>query len=50
MTNKEKEHNIYVARNLIEVVLEDTDGDLVAYEFLCEALINLSDWFEEVEI
>lgn len=50
MTDKEKEHNIYVARNLIITVLEDTDEDLVAYEFLSEALINLFNWFEEVEI
>ena len=50
MTEKEKAHDIYVACDLIKTVLEDTDEDLVAYEFLSEALINLFNWFEESEI
>lgn len=50
MTEKEKVHDIHVAHNLIKTVLEDTDEDLVAYKFLSEALINLFNWFEEIEI
>ena len=50
MTDKEKAHDIKEAYRLISNVLEDTDEDLVAYEFLSEALINLIDWFEESEI
>ena len=50
MTDREKVHDIHVAYSLINTILEDTDEDLVAYEFLSEALINLFNWFEEVEI
>jgi hypothetical protein len=50
MTDKEKAHDIKEAYRLISNVLEDTDEDLWAYEFLEKAKMNLFNWFEEVEI
>lgn len=50
MTDSEKIHDIQVARNLIQTVVEDTDEDLWAYEQLKNALVELNQWFEESEI
>ena len=50
MTDSEKIHDIQVARNLIQNVVEDTDEDLWAYEQLRNALVELNQWFEESEI
>lgn len=50
MTEKEKAHDIKEAYRLIINVLEDTDEDLWAYEYLEKAKENLFDWFEESEI
>ena len=50
MDNREKTHDIHVAYNLIETVLEDTDEDLWAYEFLEDALEALKKYFDEYEI
>ncbi len=50
MTDKEKAHDIKEAYRLISNVLEDTDEDLWAYEYLEKAKINLFNWFEEIEI
>lgn len=50
MTDKEKEHDIKEAYHLISDVLEDTDEDTWAYEFLEKAKAQLFNWFEEEEI
>lgn len=50
MTEKEKAHDIKEAYHLIINVLEDTDEDTWAYEYLEKAKENLFDWFEESEI
>lgn len=50
MTDSEKIHDIQVARNLIQTVVEDTDEDLWAYKHLTDALLGLEEWFEEPEI
>ena len=50
MTDSEKRHDIKVALNLIENVMEDTDEDTWAYGFLTEAVLQLRDYFEECEI
>lgn len=49
MIDSEKVHDILVARDLIRTVLEDTDEDLWAYEYLTDALLGLEKWFEEAE-
>lgn len=50
MTDREKVHDIHVAYSLINTILEDTDEDMWAYEFLEEALVALDKWFEEGDI
>lgn len=50
MTDKEKIHDIREAYHLISNVLEDTDEDMWAYEFLEKAKLQLFNWFEEEEI
>ena len=50
MTRSEKIHAIHVAYSKVENVLEDTDEELWAYEFLAGALVELQKWFEEFEI
>ena len=50
MTEKEKIYAIHVAYSKIENVLEDTDEELWAHEFLGNALVELQKWFEEFEI
>ena len=50
MTDREKIHDIKEAINLISNVLEDTDEDTWAYEFLEKAQFQLFNWFEESEI
>ena len=50
MTDGEKKHDILVARNLIQNVLEDTDEDTWASTELTEALVELDRWLEESDI
>ena len=50
MTDSEKRHDIKVALSLIENVMEDTDEDTWAYQFLEEAMIKLREYFEEYDI
>lgn len=50
MTDKEKTHKISVAYNSIRKVLEDTDEELWAYDFLTDAIVALNLYFEESDI
>ena len=47
MTYKEKMHEISVAYNCLEKVLENTDEDLWAYKYLEDAITALNLYFEE---
>lgn len=47
MDKLDKTHKINVAYNLIKTVMEDTDEELWAYEWLGDALVALNKWFEE---
>lgn len=49
MTDKEKTNEISVAYNSIRKVLEDTDEELWAYDFLTNAIVALL-YFEESDI
>ena len=50
MSKNEKIHHVSVAYDLISKIRDDTDEDTWAYEELTQALISLSEWFEEEDI
>ena len=50
MCKNEKIHHINVAYDLISKIRDDTDEDTWAYEELTQALMSLSEWFEEEDI
>lgn len=49
MCKSEKRHNINVAYDLISKVRDDTEEETWAFDFLTDAMVSLSDWFDERE-